>query len=77
MYDSMTLVKTSKILHCKYISLCYAFGRAITNSKSDSVDSSHADNVYRMSEACGRCTFVSKGAFDFGRLASLFFFRNV
>lgn len=73
MYDSMTLVKTSKILHCKYISLCYA----ITNSKSDSVDSSHADNVYRMSEACGRCTFVSKGAFDFGRLASLFFFRNV
>lgn len=56
----MTLVKTSKILHCKYIGLCYAFGRVITNSKRDSVDSSHADNVYRMSEACGRCTFVSK-----------------
>lgn len=33
MYDSMTLVKTSKILHCKYIGLCYALGRAITNSK--------------------------------------------
>lgn len=60
MYDSMTLVKTSKILHCKYIGLCYALGRAITNSKRDSVNSSHADNVYRMSEACGRCTLVSK-----------------
>lgn len=62
MYDSMTLIKTSEILHCKYIGLCYALGQAINNSKRDSMDrnGSHADNVYRMSEACGRCTVVSK-----------------
>lgn len=62
MYDSMTLIKTSEILYCKYIGLCYALGQAMNNSKRDSVDRNgpHAHNVYRMSEACGRCTVVSK-----------------
>lgn len=78
MYNSITLIKTSEILHCKYIGLCYALGQAMNNSKRDSVDrnGSHADNVYRMSEVCGICTVVSKRAFNFGSLASLFFVRN-
>lgn len=61
----MTLIKTSKILHGKYIGLCYALyclWLAINNSKRDRVDrnGSHAGNIYRMSEARGRCTLVSK-----------------
>lgn len=71
----MTLVETVKsFICCKYIGLCYALGRAINNSKRDSVDRNgfHAGNIYRLSEAGGVCTLVLRWAFDFGGLAPIF-----